>query len=168
MACLRLKGWSRSTRQASCSQWLLRQQRINSAAAGPAACTAAGRDPDKQDRSAGRVRLPSERQNVDFSFFRRQKLEAAQSSQPEALISLVQPLRTRPIQPTFHDSVKAMLAVRSCRSRRDESAPGFRVRQPVKKGVELVVVGIVMLRIDMPDKRLTRPDGANQRIFTAH
>ena len=40
--------------------------------------------------------------------------------------------------------------------------------QPVQKGVELVVVGQIVLRVDVPHKRLTGPEGAHQRVFAAH
>ena len=60
----------------------------------------------------------------------------------------------RPPMP-FHGTVKAAQApAGAC--------------QPVEEGVQLGVVGVVVLRVDLPDEGRAGPERAHQRIFAAH
>ena len=44
----------------------------------------------------------------------------------------------------------------------------FRGFQPVQKGFEFGVVCVVVLRINLPDKGFSGPNGPHQRVFSAH
>src|SRR5450830_1872596 len=40
--------------------------------------------------------------------------------------------------------------------------------EPVKKGVELVTVGLIVLRVDVPDQGPPGPQRSHHRVFAAH